>query len=258
MPSRRVPGRAALAATTTLAACLCAASALAQTGRVGGVIKDETGEPIKGATIRADNPAASPSSFTAVTDDKGRFSMIGLRSGQWSFTIEATGFLPFATRMPVSTIGAPNPPLMINLKHGGTPTTGALAGINAKDLQLELGVADQLFNAQKWDESIAAYKGILAKAPALTVINLQVAAAYRGKKDYDSALAAYGELLKVDPSNKKAKAGSEITSLFKQGLEALNKGDKDTAMKMMEQVIAVDPESPEAAQAKTVIDQLKK
>ena len=58
-----------------------ASSAAAQTGRVGGVVKDEAGNPIKGATVTAENPAASPSSFTATTDDKGRFSIIGLKRG---------------------------------------------------------------------------------------------------------------------------------------------------------------------------------
>ena len=36
-------------------------------------------QPIKGATVTAENPDASPSSFTATTDDKGRFSIIGLQ-----------------------------------------------------------------------------------------------------------------------------------------------------------------------------------
>ena len=70
-----------------LAACMLAALsgvAAAQTGRVGGLVKDEAGQPIKGATITAENPAASPSSFTATTDDKGRFSIIGLRGGTWT------------------------------------------------------------------------------------------------------------------------------------------------------------------------------
>ena len=42
-----------------------AISAAAQTGRVGGTVKDEAGQPIKGATITAENPNASPSSFTS-------------------------------------------------------------------------------------------------------------------------------------------------------------------------------------------------
>ena len=32
-----------------------AAGAAAQTGRVGGTVKDESGQPIKGATITAEN-----------------------------------------------------------------------------------------------------------------------------------------------------------------------------------------------------------
>src|SRR5262249_53112472 len=158
------------------AALTVAATAIAQTGRVGGTVKDETGQPIKGATITAENPNASPSSFTATTDDKGRFSIIGLRTAQWTFTAQAPGFSPESGRMPVNTIGAPNPPLTFTLKKGGGPApAGALGGIAAKDLQAELAIADQAYNAKQWDDAIAKYQAILAKAPSLTAISLQIA-----------------------------------------------------------------------------------
>jgi Tfp pilus assembly protein PilF len=294
-------------------------SAAAQTGRVGGVVKDEAGQPVKGATITAENPNASPSSFTATTDDKGRFSIIGLKTGQWSFTAQAPGFGPEQGKLAVQTIGAPNPPLTFTLKKGGSPApAGALGGLAAKDLQAELAAADQLYNAQKWDDAVAAYRAIMTKAPSLSVINLQIAAAYRNKKEYDNAITAYNELLKVDPSNDKAIVGIGMTNLekgdlkaaedtltkaaegpkptrevfynlgevkfskgqadeaaawyqkasdldpswgkpiFKLALVALNKGDKDGTMKMMEKVIAADPTSAEATQAKQVIEQLRK
>src|SRR5262245_24890866 len=131
--------------TIALAAVLVAAlagTAAAQTGRVGGTVKDEAGQPIKGATITAENPGASPSSFTATTDDKGRFSIIGLRSGQWTFTAQAPGFAPESGRLPINTIGAPNPPLTFTLKKGGgAAPAGALGGLAAKDLQAELAGA---------------------------------------------------------------------------------------------------------------------
>ena len=308
--------RAALAALVVVA---LASSAGAQTGRVGGTVKDESGQPIKGATITAENPAASPSSFTATTDDKGRFSIIGLRTGQWTFTAQAPGFAPESGRLAVQTIGAPNPPLTFTLKKGGNAAApSALGSMGAKDLQAELAKADQMFNAQQWDDAIAAYKGILAKAPALSVINLQIAAAYRNKKDYDNAIASYNELLKADPNNDKAKIGIGMTNLekgdlqaaedtlqkaadtpnptrevfynlgevkfakgqtdeaakwyekaaekdpswgkplFKLALVQLNKGDKDATIKALEKVVAADPTSPEATQAKAVIEQLKK
>jgi thioredoxin-like negative regulator of GroEL len=297
-----------------------AAAAAAQTGRVGGVVKDEAGNPIKGATVTAENPAASPSSFTATTDDKGRFSIIGLKSGSWSFAAQAPGYGPEAGKLNVSTIGAPNPPLTFTMKKGGGAAgpSSALGSAAAKDLQADLATADALYNSQKYDEAIAAYRQIMAKAPALSVINLQIAAAYRNKKEYDNAIAAYNDLLKTDPGNDKAIVGLGMTNLekgdlkaaedtltkaaqgtrptrevfynlgevkfskgetdeaakwyqkavdldptwgkpvFKLALVQLNKGDKDSTIKMLEKVISVDPTSQEAAQAKTVIEQLKK
>ena len=85
--------------------------AAAQTGRIGGTIKDGQGQPIKGATVTAENPSASPSSFTATTDDKGRYSIIGLKSGGWKITAVAPGFAPASGQVPVRTIGAPMPPV---------------------------------------------------------------------------------------------------------------------------------------------------
>ena len=105
-----------------------AGSVAAQTGRVVGVVKDEAGNPIKGATVTADNPGASPSSFTATTDDKGRFSIIGLKSGRWSFSAQAPGFAPEAGQLNVSTIGAPNPPLTFTMKKGGASVCTRLIG----------------------------------------------------------------------------------------------------------------------------------
>ena len=314
MPSR--PLRRAF--VVVCAALVFAAPAAAQTGRIGGTVKDEAGQPIKGATITAENPNAAPSSFTATTDDKGRFAIIGLRSGQWAFMAQAPGFTSDGFRMDIRTVGTPNPPIEFKLKKAIAAPAGALGSVAPKDLQAELSSADALYNSQLWDQSIAAYKAILSKTPALTVINLQIAAAYRNKRDYDDALAAYNELLKSDPNNDKAKIGIGMTKLekgdyggaeaalldaaqgpnptrevfynlgevkfakgdtedaarwydkavaldptwakplLKLALVQLNKGNKDATIRALERVIAADPTSPEATQAKTVIEQLKK
>ena len=55
-------------------------------GRVTGVVKDGDGHPIKGATIRAENP-----NFTTVTvtsDAKGRYAFLGLRGGAWTLVVK--------------------------------------------------------------------------------------------------------------------------------------------------------------------------
>src|SRR5437764_14641872 len=98
---------------------LSAVTAAAQTGRVGGTVKDEGGNPIKGATVTAENPSASPSSFTAITDDKGRFSIIGMRSGQWTFTATMQGFAHESGKLNVQTIESPKPQLTFPHKTRG-------------------------------------------------------------------------------------------------------------------------------------------
>jgi tetratricopeptide (TPR) repeat protein len=307
-----------LSAVFVVAALMVSAwPAAAQTGRVGGTVKDGNGQPIKGATVVAENPQSSPSSFTATTDDKGRFSIIGLRSGTWKITASAPGFSPSGGNVPVRTIGAPNPPVDIVLMPGAGPA-GALAGVNTKELQGELAKAEELMNQQQYDAAIAAYNAILAKAPALTMINLQIGRAHRLKKEYDQALAVYKKALEAEPTNDRLKIEIGMTNLekgdfpaaeaalgeaaqsvsankevfyalgevkfakgetdeamkayqravdvdpnwgkplFKIGLGRLQKADTKGAIEMMEKVIAVDPNSQEAAQAKALIEQLKK
>lgn len=188
-----------------------AGAAEAQNGRVSGIVREESGQPLKGATVTADNRSIGQS-FTATTDDKGRFQMIGLRGGEWRFIAQAPGFAPEGGMLNVRT-GGPNVPVNFQLKHSGVAFFGALGGVVNKDLQQDLTDADGLYAAQKWDEAIAAYRGILNRVPVITAINLQIASAYRHKKDYDSAIAAYNDVLKAEPLNNKARIELAMTAL---------------------------------------------
>ena len=207
-----------LLALIALFTTILAGDAAAQAGRVGGIVKDDKGEPIKGATVTIDNQSFG-SSFTATTDEKGRFSVIGLRAGLWRVIAQAPGFATEGGQMAVRS-GSPNPPVAFTMHRTGPAWSGALGGIVAKDLQSDLTAADSLFNDQKWDEAVAAYRAIMAKAPALSVINLQIAAAYRSKKDYDAAIAAYNALLAIDPNNQKAAVGIAMTDLDRGDMQA--------------------------------------
>jgi tetratricopeptide (TPR) repeat protein len=302
---------------TALLVTALAAAAAAQSGRVNGVVKDDNGQPIKGATITAENENIG-ASLTASTDDKGRFSIIGLRPGQWTFIALAPAHTADGGRLAVRAASNLNPPMTFTLKRTSPGIGGALERVNAKDLQNNLAAAEALFNQGKWDEAIEAYRNILSSAPPLNVVQLQIAAAYVGKQDYERATAAYNELLKVEPANGKAAVGlaaikaeqgdskaaedtliraaqepqaerevlyalgdltgaagrdGEATEwfhkasasdpfwgkpLYRLGLSAMNSGDPSAAAKFMEQVIRVDPASPEAALARTTLNQLTK
>jgi tetratricopeptide (TPR) repeat protein len=210
--------RVLAAGVTTLILTTTAGPAFAQGSRVIGIVRDEAGQPIKGATLSLENPDAIPRNFTASSDERGRFAVIGLKSGEWSVVAQAPGFLPDATRVLVraSTPAAP----MLTLRRAPQALPSILGSVGAKDLQAELKNADQQFNAQQWEQAIASYRTILAKAPALNILGLQIGAAYRNKKDYDNAIAAYNELLKADPASDKARVGLGLAYMEKGDLAA--------------------------------------
>jgi len=56
--------------------------------------------------------------------------------------------------------------------------------------------------------------------------------AYSNKKDYDSAIAAYNEVLKTDPNNDKAKIGIGMTNLEKGDLDAAEKTLQDASQSL--------------------------
>jgi tetratricopeptide (TPR) repeat protein len=294
-----------------------AATAGAQVARVGGFVRDDTGQAIKGATIRADNPDAPLGTLTVATDDKGRFAIIGLARGEWSFVAEAPGYQSQYAELNIQRTGTPQPPLTFTLRKAVVRPPAGIEGVAAKDLQQQLAAANALFTQQKFDDAVGIYRTILSSAPSLAVVNLQIGAAYRNLKEYDKAIAAYNVLLATEPDNQRAilgmvqvnmdrgdvqaaermlteaaaaplssrevfyhlaeikvaknqtdeavqlyqKAADADSSwgkpLFKLGTIAMNKGDKLAAQKAMTQVMAVDPTSPEAAEAKTALEQLK-
>lgn len=70
------------------------------------------------------------------------------------------------------------------------------------------------------------------------------------KGEPDEAAKWYQKAIDTDPTWAKP--------VFKLAMVALNKGDKDATAKILERVITTDPTSPEAAQAKTLLEQIRK
>src|SRR5438132_6611326 len=211
-----------------------AAAASAQVARVSGIVKDDLGQPIKGATIRAENPDAPLGSITGATDDKGRFAIIGLARGEWMFTAEAPGFQAQFTELNIVRTGTPLPPLVFSLSKAIVKPPAGIEGVTAKDLQQQLASAEALYKQQKYDDAVTVYRAILRGAPSMAIVNLQIGAAYRSTKDYDKAIAAYSELLKVEPDNAQAQVGLAMAHL--------EKGDTQAA----EQTLTRAAESPAA------------
>jgi tetratricopeptide (TPR) repeat protein len=178
-----------------------------------GTVKEITGKAIKGATVKATNPDASPAQFASATDDKGRWAMIGLKSGTWHFTVEAPGYFTVETNAPVRV--AAMPPMQFALAKDPGPVPNALD----RNIQQLIQEAATLRDAGRLDQAIAAYQEIRTKNPKLTSVNLVIGDLYRRKASqendpnarqtlYRQALDAYDLMLKSDATNERARAES--------------------------------------------------
>jgi Carboxypeptidase regulatory-like domain len=126
----------------------------AQSARATGTVKDTSGRPIKGAIVRAINRDASPSEITSTTDDKGRWAMIGLRTGTWKFVAEAPGFTTVEANAPVRVAGTP--PMGFALAHDLGPIPGALD----KNVLQSVVAANTLRDRGQYDQALTAYQQI--------------------------------------------------------------------------------------------------
>jgi tetratricopeptide (TPR) repeat protein len=199
--------------TALVALLLGFAGGASAQGRAVGTVKDIGGKAIKGATVKASNPDASPAQFASATDDKGRWAMIGLKSGTWHFTVEAPGYFTVETNAPIRVAAAP--PMQFALAKDPGPVPNALDR-NIDQLIQEAATAR---DAGRLDQALAAYQDIRTRNPKLTSVNLVIGDLYRRKAAqepdatakqnlYRQALDAYDQLLKSDATNERARAES--------------------------------------------------
>jgi tetratricopeptide (TPR) repeat protein len=231
-----------------------ASSASAQTGRVTGTIKDADGKAIKGAIVRATNEVVA-SNVTSTTDEKGRFAMIGLRTGTWKLEVEAPGYLPLLGQADVSS--GVSPFLVLALQRDPGPMPGALS----KSIADDVAAAEALRKAGRYDDAIGAYQSIQSKNARLTSVNLMLATLYREKalQEKDAAarqallgraITAYGEMLKNDETNTRAR--------IELGVTQMAAGNADAAAKAFQDVIAANPKSPAADEAAAHLQEIRK
>jgi tetratricopeptide (TPR) repeat protein len=200
------------AVAALLALLALSVPAVAQTARAIGTVKDLTGKPIKGAVVRALNPDAYPGDLSSATDDKGRFAMIGLRTGTWRFVVDAPGFVRLDLNAGVR-VGN-TAPMQFTLARDPGPVPNSLE----RNVQQRLQEAASLRDAGQLDQALAAYQDIYAKNPRLTSVNLVMADVYQKKAAQaadgtarqamlNRAIDAYNEVLKSDADNESARAG---------------------------------------------------
>ena len=257
--------RGLLVVALLLAAAVPSVAAQARSGRMGGRVVDEAGEPLANVAILAEAPDREP--VESVTDDGGRFSAIGFTTGQWRVTATLEGYEVPPQTLRVSQSGSASANFsMTRIRSGFERLLGdeALEGLDAAALEADLKAADDAFEAQDYDTAIAGYTELLAVVPGLTYLHLSIGGSHRAKGEYEMALASYeklagdpdhGETAKVDIARTRlamgdldaaagiAGAGADASreDLYNLGEVDFARGEVDAAAGWYEKATMVDP-----------------
>ena len=118
---------------------------------------------------------------------------------------------------------------------------------NAKP-RIDLG--NLYFDAERYDDAITWYEAALKLAPRDVNLSTDLGVCYYYVNQPDKALAQFDKSLAIDPKHPKTLLNLGIVRAF-------GKQDLAGATKAWEQVMAIDPNSPEGQAAKRALDTLR-
>ncbi|MFQ5792352.1 MAG: carboxypeptidase regulatory-like domain-containing protein, partial [Acidobacteriota bacterium] len=154
----------------TLVAGAAEVAAQMGTGRASGTVKDTDGNPIEGAQIIAERDGRE---LTATADKKGRWAILGFRTGTYTFTFSANGYQPQSYKARMKQTGK-NPTMNVVLER---VQMGQAAGGSQAGTLLQEG--NELFEQENYSEAVAKYQQLLEENPTLYQVHLNIGAAYR-------------------------------------------------------------------------------
>jgi len=228
--------------------------------RLRGVVTDATGEPLEGVAVTSANENFAPGRFTAVSDDDGKWAMIGFgdRTAPWNFSFELEGYVTVYVSQCVK-------PLARRCRAGAAAVTtcsdnfGATGGACNADLDVTLqqmtesgatdaggGVDDSInpdnywngvtaFEADDFAGAVESWQAFVVDNPDNFAVWLRLAEAYVRVDSISPAQAAYQRVLVLSPEHQ--------TALFMLASLSSNAGDLDTALDYFERVIVQDSEN---------------
>jgi predicted Zn-dependent protease len=180
----------------TLVALALTTAVMAQsrgTGRMAGVVKDESGQPVEGVQVKAVK-AGERDAFTDKTNKKGEWAIAGIASGQWNLDFSRDGFETRTTSVPFNEFNR-MPPMNIELKKTVTKVDP-----NA-EIRVQLQQAVPLMERGKFADARTVYESLLAKYPEAWQIEPLIARTYAGENKPADAEIHLQKALSHDPQN---------------------------------------------------------
>lgn len=164
-------------------------------GRFKGIVFDEQGNPLEGVKIKLYSLKAS-SGFETMTDANGKWRAFYVRGGAWNIDFEKPGYMPKKISAQIKEYDK-NPDLEVKLKK--------IEGFVITDkLKEDLREGNKLFNEEKYEEAVEAYKYVVEESPDTYIIYMNIGNCYFQMEKYDQAEEYYKKVLEKDPKNQEA------------------------------------------------------
>jgi tetratricopeptide (TPR) repeat protein len=262
-----------------LAASTAYAQDWAGRGRIQGIVTDEAQRPVAGAVVRLVKAGQGGGPPELQTNDKGRWSFLGLSGGTWEVEIEAPGYAISTGSFPVNEYGV-NDPIRVQLLKASAVAAAAGGGEAAVDAAKvaeatqRLGEAGRLIEGGKVEEGRKLlYEALpLLDGPKQAAVYLQIARTYYQQGNTASTIEALEKGLAADPGHVESlrlissvlvsegrqeeaqpyiarlPAGQKIdpNALLNVGIEKYNANDLDGALAQFDQVVAGYPDLADA------------
>ena len=204
--------------------------------RLKGVVVDKDGNPIEGADVKLES-LVHKLIMTTKTDEKGRWSFIGLGKTVVKIKASKEGYTPtIISELHVSAIK--NPEQEIVLKK--ITDIESLEENNPKTLYLK---GEKLYNQGEYEKALAVFKELVGTQPKLYKARVNIGNCYIKLKQYDEAIEEFKFVLEKLKEEKENLKGNKTASSIYASLGELymDRNDFEKAKEYFEKSINIDP-----------------
>jgi thioredoxin-like negative regulator of GroEL len=163
-------------------------------GRVTGTVTASDGTPIVGCQVKATHQQYQDGP-TVETDDKGKWTISGIRGGTWLIDFFHPDYEPYGLSVEISNVRR-GKPIDVVLE----PAKGVIGGVD-EALAEELKAAEDLYNAGNYQQALEAFTALQDKAPDAKAIKLRTGECEMMLGNYDKAKEIGEQVLTTEPNN---------------------------------------------------------
>jgi tetratricopeptide (TPR) repeat protein len=215
-------------------------------GRLDGRVTDEDGNPIPHATVTVEklqHVSKKINTFTksVTTNEKGIWRMTNVSGGDVVVTASAEGYFPKTERVEISQTYA-NLKVNFKLKKAEIPTELPDAEKPAIMTSRHLEDAGRLFQEERYEDAIAAYKLVLDDSPQNYLVHNYIGNCYMKMEKFNLAEKEFQDFLaaaKLD--NSPVSIPMQADALSSLGTISARKNDNEAALNFFTEALKLNP-----------------